>query len=48
MPFGQALQAQGRIELGPFGAQRRDRIALLADLRMQPQHALGARRRVPS
>ena len=45
MAFGKALQPQRRVELGPFGAQRRDGVALLADFRVQPQHALGARGR---
>ena len=45
MAIGEALQPQRRIELGPFRAQRRDRIALLADFRVQAQHALDARGR---
>ena len=45
MAFGEPLQPQRRIELGPFRAQRRDGIALLADLGVQPQHALDARGR---
>src|SRR3984957_14014606 len=42
MPFGKPLQTQGRIELGPFRAQLRDGVALLAYFRMQPQRPLGA------
>src|SRR5450631_1173608 len=42
MPFGEPLQPQWRVEPGPFGAQHRDGVALLADFRMQPQYALGA------
>src|ERR1700716_1515059 len=45
MSFGETLQPQRRIELGPFRAQHRDGVALLANFRMQPQHALGARGR---
>ena len=43
MAVGEALQPLRRIELGPFRAQAGDGVALLADFRMQPQHALGAR-----
>src|ERR1700738_5178751 len=42
MAFGETLQPQRRVKLGPFRAQHRDGVALLADFRMQPQHALGA------
>src|SRR5580704_12065863 len=42
MPFGESLQAQGRVELCPFRAQLRDGVALLAYFRMQPQRPLGA------
>src|SRR5258708_4257577 len=44
MAFGKTLQPQRRVKLGPFRAQHRDGVALLANLRLQPQHALGARR----
>src|SRR5229473_184492 len=42
MAFGQTLQPQRRVKPGPLRAQYSDGVALLADLRMQPQHALGA------
>src|ERR1700676_3012278 len=42
MAFGETLQPQRRIEFGPFRAQHRDGVALLANFRMQPQHPLGA------
>src|ERR1700754_2743713 len=44
MPFDQALQPRGRIELGPFGAKGCDGVALLADVGMQSQHAFGTNR----
>ncbi len=42
MAFGKTLQPQRGVEPGPFRAQHRDGVALLADFRMQPKHALGA------
>src|ERR1700675_621159 len=42
MAFGKTLQPQRRIEFGPFRAQHRDGVALLANFRVQPQHPLGA------
>src|SRR5258705_13402132 len=42
MPFGKALQPQRRVEPRPFGAQRRDGVALLAHFGVEPQHPLGA------
>src|SRR5882757_2938466 len=45
MPLGKPLQPQRRIEPGPFRAQRCDRVALLADFGIQPQHALDPRGR---
>ena len=41
MAFGQALDAAGRVELGPFGAQRRDGVALAAQLAGELGDALG-------
>ena len=46
MALHESLQAQRRVELGPFGAQHRDGIALFADFGAQPQHALDAGRRL--
>ena len=45
MALGQALQPRRRVELGPFGAQRRDGVALLADFARAAADALGARGR---
>src|SRR5437762_1321887 len=45
MAFTQALQPQRRIEPGPFGAQYRDGVALLADFHVQALHALDPRGR---
>src|ERR1700739_3191950 len=42
MPSAEPLQAQRRVELGPFRSQLRDGVALLAYFRMQPQRPLGA------
>src|ERR1700723_390714 len=42
MPLGEPLQAQRRVELGPFGPQLRDGVALFAYFGMQPQRPLGA------
>src|SRR5882762_8554809 len=45
MAFGEPLQPQRRVKPGPFRAQHRNCIALLADLRVQPLHPLDAGRR---
>src|ERR1700704_4298325 len=45
MAFGEPLQPQRRVKPGPFRAQHRNRIALLADLRIEPLHPLDAGRR---
>ncbi len=45
MSFGETLQPLRRIEPGPFRTQHRDGVALLANFRMQSQHALRARGR---
>ena len=42
MALGHPLQPQRRIEPGPFGAQHRDGVALLADFRIEPLHPLDA------
>src|SRR5450631_2097349 len=42
MAFSQTLQPQRRVKPGPFRTQHRNGVALLANFRMQPQHALGA------
>src|SRR5436309_9359605 len=44
MPTRQLLDPLRTIELGPFGAQRRHRVALAADLAMQLGAALGLQR----
>src|SRR6266704_6916723 len=43
MTIGETLQPQRRVQLGPFRAQRGNGVALFANFRMQPQHALGTR-----
>src|ERR1700674_5652734 len=42
MALNETLQPQRRVKLRPFRAQHRDGVALLANFRMQPLHALGA------
>src|SRR5665811_1319671 len=44
MAGGQALDAAGRIELRPFGAQGRDGVALAAQFAGELRHALGLQR----